>query len=855
MSMTDRVPDIWGHAGRFVQARAGAIVIATVIATMLLMVPMIAMAPERQANDTPGGEVFDLSARIQEEMPSANLYTGFIVEAKDGDILTKEELLELYENERALRESSLGREYLVSRYDVDTGRWNEGVHTIADVLDLMLAPHGGLEGADDDAVKVAVHDLLSSPEGRSFRDSFSIKAWNETATIGGRTIVVWHSPAIVINTYSDNAKVERQYAATLKGVSQDSVVKEHYNREVQDLLRGDQRSYRLWGIAIDVNLEAQDEGQVSFMLIFAAVVLILIIVLVIFRSVSMFLLTASGLVMLIIWLKGLSNLVGLNSSLTIDILVPVSILVLGVDYAIHAVHRYEEEKVRADTPRSALGLSVAGVGGALMLAMLTTVVAFGSNIVSDIEQIVGFGVSASLAIISAYWIMGFFLPSARMLIDDRSGKRARAAEKRRMNSRGSAFLGKAVASIARRRKVLLPAVLLLSIGAGYLALQLEAQLDVKEYFDSSSDFVVSLDKLDEHMGDRGGEPAIFYFEGRLGDPEVLAGISGFESSLGDNEMIARDEYTGEVVIYMDILTPIRNLYGNGYAMAVVQDAIGMNLTDLDGDQIPDTPEQVQALLTYIHDHGIPLNSTVMMYDPQQVGEVLWIDPLEPARMATIVMTGVPDTRELRSVQLSEEEFREDMAGVRDASITYIGLTGSGYERERTLSAITTSLNISIAIAIASCFIVLTVLLRSFKFALVTVVPEVLVASWLYAFMFVAGYHLNAVTATIAAISIGVGIDYSVHITARYRQELSIHGDASKALETAARHTGVALTGSAVSTVAGFAIIGFAPMPMFASYGILTAIMIVLAFASALLVLPSLLLLATTKKDLVTPGRT
>ena len=60
---------------------------------------------------------------------------------------------------------------------------------------------------------------------------------------------------------------------------------------------------------------------------------------------------------------------------------------------------------------------------------------------------------------------------------------------------------------------------------------------------------------------------------------------------------------------------------------------------------------------------------------------------------------------------------------------------------------------------------------------------------------------------------------------------------------------MALFASAGSTIVGFAILALAPMPLFATYGVLTAVMIALALAASLLVLPSLLLLVAT------PGRT
>ena len=109
-------------------------------------------------------------------------------------------------------------------------------------------------------------------------------------------------------------------------------------------------------------------------------------------------------------------------------------------------------------------------------------------------------------------------------------------------------------------------------------------------------------------------------------------------------------------------------------------------------------------------------------------------------------------------------------------------------------------------------------------------------------MYLAGYHLNFVTATIAAVSIGVGIDYSIHMTQRFRQELAGGQEPVVALRAAASGTGLALTGSAASSVIGFAVMGFAPMPLFSAYGVITATMIFMAATATLLVLPSLLVL-------------
>ena len=64
------------------------------------------------------------------------------------------------------------------------------------------------------------------------------------------------------------------------------------------------------------------------------------------------------------------------------------------------------------------------------------------------------------------------------------------------------------------------------------------------------------------------------------------------------------------------------------------------------------------------------------------------------------------------------------------------------------------------------------------------------------------------------------------------------------MRRAGEGTGLALVASALSSVVGFLILALAPMPLFASYGLLTAVMIALALTATLLVLPSLLVAVT-----------
>jgi len=154
-----------------------------------------------------------------------------------------------------------------------------------------------------------------------------------------------------------------------------------------------------------------------------------------------------------------------------------------------------------------------------------------------------------------------------------------------------------------------------------------------------------------------------------------------------------------------------------------------------------------------------------------------------------------------------------------------------------------ALQVSLPIAVAVCLMIAAAFMRSIRLALIVIVPILVVVAWLYAFMFVFGFAINLVTATIGALSIGIGIDFAIHFTERWREEHAALGDATAAVRAAAEGTGLALVGSAASSIVGFAIMAFAPMPLFASYGLLTAVMIAMALFASLAVLPSLLVLA------------
>jgi predicted RND superfamily exporter protein len=853
-SRDGRREGFYGWMGETIEQHSGWLIFGTVAATLLLLLPLFLMKPTEMASDSPtGSDVVRWHEEIENKFPYEIYNMLFIAEASDGDMLTQENLYALLLREQALRTSDLSP-LLHSRYSETAGTTIHGVYSMADAVDAVLRLGSGgmidLSNATDPQVKLAVHHLLLDPRSKDLEIQLSAKASYQEGPDGIR---LWESPALQFIVESNDGRVRKAYgkgegdsgASSAESFGKD-IALEEFGRDVQMVLRGDHHSFGVWGVGLDVNLEIEDEGRISTPMIIAAVALMFILVTVIFRSLPIALVSAIGLGMLMIWLKGFSNLVGLKDSIIVDMIVPVAILVLGIDYAIHALFRYREEKAKGNPPRQALGNSTCRVGSALVLAMLTTVIAFGANASSGIESVVGFGIAASIAIFASLIILGLFVPAVVMRYDTWRSESTSSPAPPSMTAFGRSPIGALVSLVTRRWPVTLLLVALVTSISAWGWANLDTKLDPKEAFDPRSDLVVGLDKLDEHVEKKLGEPALLYIKGDFTQRATLDALEATIEQMQDNEHVARRSSDGRASVRAPLFTYLESVIENGYSRQQVEATSGVAIADADGDLIPDTPEQLLAIYDHITEMGIEEDEGATLYTAQRIRQTLFHNRTGVEDDAVLMWVGVPGTREQAVVKASAAEINQDMdrAMGNVPSVSFYGLTGEAYVRDAQFDAVTGSMNRSLMIAAVACLILLMLIFRSFRYAVATLIPVLLVASWLYGFMYATGYHLNMMTATIAAISIGLGIDFSIHFTERFRQELRLNPDKMSAIIITARSTGVALFGTALSTALGFAVIGFAPMPMFSAFGLLTSMMIALSFFMALFVLPSLLLLLT-----------
>ncbi len=919
----------------FLSSRSSSVIVIFVIVSILLIYPLIDLAPTQQASPNPPGDVYDMQADIDAKFPTPVHFATYVLEARDGDVLTSDVLLEFKENRDRLfaldkkGELSAGtlinQPYLFSYFDTDIGLSVTGISSILDPIDLTLMRMGAnLATASDREIKLAVAELLSDTKTKGMLDLLSTKANSEDRIINGEVVKWWTSPAMLFHLLADNEKLGGAGLEIGLGGGIDVVNKEHLNRKIRSVMTGYSNTYHVWGVAIDANLESEEEGQAAGAFITFTIIGALLVIGLSLKSYWITVISGIGLGILMIWLKGISALIGLKSGLVIDLLVPIGMISLGVDFVVHAMHRYREEIRVGYLPRMALRVGLSGVIGALLLAMASDSIAFLSNLSSDIEAVIHFGSAAAIAVLSSFIILGLVAPIISMRVDELislSGERftgkfmvalkifgslgaacASAGsvilmlavskiygvvmlgataflfvvipiaylyilvrrnstsveqspyqEKHRSDSvsRVTSAIESVVVTAASNSSIVLAGAVLFTLLSSFFAFRLEPTFDVKDFFDSESDFVTGLDKLSEHLGEKGGEPGVAYIRGDLMDPSAVLAISQFIEGLREVENVSESP-SGEITIGLNVVNTARIIIDSPEALKSIERETGVMVQDRNKDGIPDSKDQMKAAFTYALSFGVPGKGGNLILRSDQVRGAIY-SPISETTFGdnlTTVQFQLPGTRNQSAVTAAGKALGPLLYELESTPyITKAALTGSPFTREEQLAASTRTLYRSLPIAFVAATILLLLSMRSFRYAIVTVIPILLVVAWLYGIMFLAGFALNFVTAMIGAISIGVGIDYSIHMTQRFREELGRNTNRLDAMRRAARGTGVALVASAASSVVGFAIMGFAPMPMFASYGQLTALMIFFALLASLVVLPCLLMVVTDEPEL------
>ena len=150
--------------------------------------------------------------------------------------------------------------------------------------------------------------------------------------------------------------------------------------------------------------------------------------------------------------------------------------------------------------------------------------------------------------------------------------------------------------------------------------------------------------------------------------------------------------------------------------------------------------------------------------------------------------------------------------------------------------------LTLGLVMIGIFTMFLILFKNIKLSFIGVVPNFIAAFFILGIIGILGIPLDMMTITIAAITIGIAVDNSIHYIYRFKEEFSKIKDYQKTLKTCHSTVGVAILNTSITIVFGFSILILSKFIPTIYFGIFTGLAMLLAMISVLTLLPSLILL-------------
>jgi len=189
-----------------------------------------------------------------------------------------------------------------------------------------------------------------------------------------------------------------------------------------------------------------------------------------------------------------------------------------------------------------------------------------------------------------------------------------------------------------------------------------------------------------------------------------------------------------------------------------------------------------------------------------------------------------------------QRIKKDLTGELGFDKKNVRLSGILVLYNNMLQSLFSSQILTIGAVVVVLMIMFMILFRSFKVALIAIFPNLLSVGTVLGFMGWWGIPLDMMTITIAAISVGIAVDDTIHYIHRFKREYHHDGDYIAAMHRCHNSIGYAMYYTSVTIIIGFSILGFSNFIPSIYFGLLTGLAMVIALLAALTLLPQLIVL-------------
>lgn len=593
----------------------------------------------------------------------------------------------------------------------------------------------------------------------------------------------------------------------------------------------------------------------SDLLVFGSgiIVFIIFVMAVIFRRPSWVVVPLATCLATVIFMMGLITWLDWRMTVISSNFVAL-LLIITLSITIHLIVRYREllHSSPDDSQYQLVSKTMRYMAKPCLYTTLTTNVAFASLVVSGIRPVIDFGWMMTIGVSMALVLSFVLLPAVLLLM-----KKPNLTAKKSSEDTADAVMTVRFAKVAEHhgKLVLVGALVIAGLSAWGIS-QLKVENRFIDYFKESTEIYQGMELIDEQLG--GTIPLNIILDAEA--PELLfAPVSSAKSLSVDTASVSEagdDEFTDE--FEDEYADEFSDDFGDAFTSGDESAKASVWFTRSGLARIAEVHDYIDALdesgkVMSLATFGKMLDILSPGYDdiqlaiiqqkiPEEVSSMLFSPYLDEELDQTRISIRVKETsrtlqrdellKEVKAHLINELGFKEDKVHLTGMLVLYNNMLQSLFRSQiLTLGAV--------FVGITLMFIAL---FRSFKIALIAITPNLLAASMIIGGMGLAGISLDIMTVTIAAITIGIGVDDTIHYVHRFKDEFSKDRDYVATMYRCHGSTGQAMYYTSITIILGFSILALSNFKPSIYFGLLTASAMFAALMGALLLLPRLILL-------------
>ena len=452
----------------------------------------------------------------------------------------------------------------------------------------------------------------------------------------------------------------------------------------------------------------------------------------------------------------------------------------------------------------------------ILYTVLTTIIAFLSLIFSEIKPIIDFGWMMTLGLITSFLITFTLLPSLINFVS-----RDNISMKEFESSKITSFF----ARISQKNNKIIFTITGLTLLVSIVGIsKLEVENSFINYFSKNTEIYKGMKLIDEELGGTTPLEVILKFpkkdESKNDDKDEFEDWGNDNGQDDEKYWFTKDKIDkisavhnyldglpqiGKVLSFSSIID-VATLLNNNKPLGTLEMGVLYS-------KIP------QSIKTEIIDPYISIK------DNEARINLRIIDSQEDLRRNDLINKIKYDLK--NKIGLNETEFK--LAGVL---ILFNNLLQSLFKSQI----------LTLGLVMIGIFSMFLVLFKNVKLALIGVIPNFIAAFFILGIIGLLNIPLDMMTITIAAITIGIAVDNSIHYIYRFKEEFRTVNDYYKAIDICHSTVGKAILNTSITIVFGFSILVLSKFIPTIYFGVFTGIAMLLAMVSVLTLLPSLILL-------------